>query len=53
MTEQLIEIPRDAFMVVAERELIEFERRERELSKQERLERAKEMFPTLVNQLQS
>ena len=53
MTEQLIEMRRDAFVVLAERELIEFERKERELRKQERLERAKTMFPTLMNHLQS
>jgi len=54
MTGQLIETsPCDDFMVDAERELIAFERRERELRKQERLERAKEKFPTLIKELQS
>ena len=52
MTGQLIETPRDDFMVDAERELVAFERRERELRKQERLERAKEKFPTLIRELQ-
>ena len=45
MTGLLIETPRDAFMIEAERELVAFERQERELRKQERLERAKEKFP--------
>ncbi len=52
MTGQLIETPRDDFMLVAEKELIAFERRERELRRQERLERAKEKFPTLIKELQ-
>jgi hypothetical protein len=43
MTGQLIETPRDDFMVDAKRELITFERREREFLKQEKLERAKQM----------
>lgn len=53
MTGQLIETPRDAFLPVAERELIEFERKERELRKQERLERAAQKFPYLLKDLQS
>ena len=53
MTVQLIETPRDAFMSLAEKELVAFERKERELRKLERLERAKEKFPTLVKELQS
>ena len=53
MTGQLVETPRDGFMLVAERELIAFERRERELQKQERLERAAQKFPALVKELQS
>jgi len=53
MTGQLIETPRDAFMSVAEKELVEFERQERELRRQERLERAKEKFPALMRELQS
>jgi len=52
MTEQLIESPRD-FMLVAEKELIAFERQERALRRQEKLERAKEKFPALINELQS
>ena len=53
MTGQLIETPHDAFMLVAQKELLEFERRERELRKQERLERAKEKFPNLIKELQA
>jgi hypothetical protein len=53
MTGRLIETPRDDFMLVAERELIAFARKERELRKQERLERVKEKFPALINVLQS
>jgi len=52
MTGQLIEAPRDSFMLVAEKELIAFERQERELQKQERLERALQKFPALVKELQ-
>jgi len=52
MTGQLIET-RDALLSVAEQELIAFERRERELRKQERLERAEQKFPALVRELQS
>ena len=39
-------------MLVAERELIAFERKERELRKQERLDRVKEKFPNLIRELQ-
>lgn len=53
MTGQLIETPRDDFMLVAEKELIAFERKERELRRQERLQRVKEKFPALINELQS
>jgi len=53
MTEQLIEARREAWLSVAEKELIAFERRERELRKQERLERAKLKFPALIEELQS
>ena len=53
MTGQLIESSRDDYMLVAEKELILFERKERELRRQEKLERAKEKFPTLVKELQS
>ena len=53
MTEVLIETRREAWLSVAEKELIAFERRERELRKQERLERAKLKFPALIEELQS
>jgi hypothetical protein len=53
MTGQLIEKPRDDFMLVAEKELVAFERRERELRRQERLERAEQKFPTLAKELHS
>jgi hypothetical protein len=53
LTGRLIETPRDDFMLVAERELIAFERKERELRRQERLDRVKEKFPALINVLQS
>jgi len=52
MPEQLIESPRD-FMLVAEKELIAFARQERPLRRQEKLERAREKFPTLIKELQS
>jgi hypothetical protein len=45
-TERLIDTSCDDFMVAAERELIVFERKERELRKQERLDRVKEKFPS-------
>ena len=53
MTGQLIETRRDAFLSVAEKELIAFQRRERELRRREKLDRAKEKFPTLIKELQS
>jgi len=53
MTGRLIGSPRDDFLQVAERELIAFELKERELRKQERLDRVKEKFPALINVLQS
>ena len=52
MTGQLIESSRDDFMFVAEKELNSFERKERELRRQEKLERAKEKFPALIKELQ-
>ena len=52
MIERLVESPRDAFMLVAEKELIAFERRERELRKQERKERAEQLkLPALEREL--
>ena len=53
MTGHLIEARRDDFLSVAEKELIASERRERELRRQEKLERAKEKFPTLIKELQN
>jgi hypothetical protein len=41
MTERLVETPRDSFMEAAEREMIAFERKEREFRLQEKKERAK------------
>ena len=53
MTGRPIEISRD-FMSVAEKELIAFEQRERELRKQERKERAQQLkLPALERELQS
>lgn len=53
MTGQLIETQRDDFMLVAEKEMLAFERKERELRKQERLERAEQKFPALIKELHS
>jgi hypothetical protein len=53
MTGQLLETPRDDFMLVAEKELIAFERKERELRSQERRERLQQKFPNLIIELQS
>lgn len=53
MTGQLIEPPREYFMLVAEKELIAFERKERELRRQERRERVEQKFPNLLKELQS
>jgi hypothetical protein len=53
MTGQLIETRRDAFLSVAEKELIAFERKERELCRQERRERLEQKFPNLIIELQS
>jgi hypothetical protein len=53
MTGQLIETRRDALLSVAEKELIAFERKERELGRQERRERLEQKFPNLLIELQS
>ena len=46
--------PRESFLEAAQKELIAFERREREFSKKERQERAAELqFPALENELRS
>ena len=52
MTGQLTEPPREYFMLVAEKELVAFERKERELRKQERRERVEQKFPNLLKELQ-
>jgi hypothetical protein len=53
MTGQLIETPRDNLLLVAEKELIAFELKERELRRQEKFERASQKFPTLIKELMS
>ncbi len=53
MTAELIETRRDALLSVAEKELIAFERKERELRRQERRERLEQKFPNLLIELQS
>ena len=54
MTGRPIESLHDDFMLAAEKELMAFERRERELRKQERKERAEQLkLPVLVRELQS
>jgi hypothetical protein len=56
MTEhaQLAITPRDRFLRAAQKELLEFERREREFSKKERLERAAELqIPDQKSELHS
>ena len=54
MTGQLVETPRDNFMDAAEREFVAFERKERELRKQERQERARQLqMPALEQALHS
>ncbi len=50
MTGQLLEVPRDHFMEAAEKEMIAFELRERDLRKQEKKERAEQLkMPALRN----
>jgi hypothetical protein len=53
MADELTESQRDSLMSAVEKELIAFERKERELRKQERLERAAQKFPALMKELQS
>jgi len=50
MTGQLVETPRDNFMDAAETEFVAFERKERELPKQERQERAKQLQMSALEQ---
>jgi hypothetical protein len=52
MTEQFIETPRDSFMEAAHREMIEFERKEREFRKRDKQERAEQLgMPALKKEL--
>jgi hypothetical protein len=54
MTGPLVETPHDDFMSLAEKEMAAFERRERELRKQERKERAQQLkLPVFEQELQS
>jgi hypothetical protein len=54
MTERFVESLHDDFMLLAEKELAAFERRERELRKQERKERAQQLkLPVFEQELQS
>ena len=53
MTGQLIETSRDDFMTAAEKELIAFERKERELRRQEKLERAEQLKMPALKELHS
>lgn len=54
MTGQLLKTSRDNFMEAAQRELMAFERKEREFRKQEKQERAKELdMPDLRGELHS
>jgi hypothetical protein len=51
---QLAITPRDRFLETAQKELVAFERREREFSKQDRKERAAELqIPVLEKELHS
>jgi hypothetical protein len=54
MSGQLVETPRDSFMDAAQREMLAFERREREFRKQVKQERAEELdMPELKKELYS
>ena len=53
MTGQLIGTPRDDLMTAAEKELITFERQERELRRQEKLERAEQLKMPALKEFQS
>jgi hypothetical protein len=54
MSGQLVETPRDSFMEAAQREMLAFERREREFRKQVKRERAEELdMPELKKELYS
>ena len=51
MTGQLVETPRDSFMEAAQKELIAFERKEREFRKKVRQERAEELHMPALNKV--
>ena len=54
MTERLVETPRDSFMEAAQREMLAFERKEREFRKREKRERAEELhLPVLRVEIRS
>jgi hypothetical protein len=54
MTGRFVDSLHDDFMLLAEKEMAAFERRERELRKQERKERAQQLkLPVLVRETQS
>ena len=54
MVEQSVETQRDCFMEAAQREMIAFERREREFCRQVKRERAEELhMPRLKRELHS
>jgi hypothetical protein len=53
MTGQLVETPRDSFMEAAEKELIAFERKEREFRKREKQERAEQLQMPALKSLHS
>ena len=51
---QLVEKPRERFMEAAQREMVDFERKERELIRQHKEERAAELrMPALKKELHS
>ena len=53
MTGQLVETPRDSFMEAAQKELIAFERKEREFRKREKQERAEQLQMPALKPLHS
>jgi hypothetical protein len=53
MTGHLVETPRDSFMEAAQKELIAFERREREFRKREKQERAEQLQMPALKPLHS
>ena len=53
MTEQIVETPRDSFLEAAEKELIAFERKEREFRKKEKQGRAEQLQMLALKPLHS